>query len=232
MVWQRDRRLDELGLGWARAENVRGAEVYVRPARGYAWPVVLLDDVAEPRARKIARRYDALVVRTSPAGGCHVWLACARALDEAARAQAQRGLVARVGADRGSVSGEHLGRLAGCRNWKRGGVWVNVLDATAAGRRWDPCAGGVVAGPPPVVPWAPGATARRGTGRDGSPSGRDWGWVCQALTTGGDPEVVRAELARRAAARRGVDAPRYAARTVLRAVAHLAGSGEGRAVTM
>ena len=37
-----------------------------------------------------------------------------------------------------SISGEHLGRLAGFKNWKRGGTWVNVLGASCHGRHWDP----------------------------------------------------------------------------------------------
>ena len=48
MIWHRHLEIDALPLKWARAQNVRQAEVYVRPARRYAWPVVFLDDVATP----------------------------------------------------------------------------------------------------------------------------------------------------------------------------------------
>ena len=36
MIWHRSRPLLSLPLAWARAENVRSAEVYVRAARGEA----------------------------------------------------------------------------------------------------------------------------------------------------------------------------------------------------
>ena len=136
MIWHCD--LASLPLAWARAQNVRRAEVYVRPARGYAWPLVFLDDVETPRARAVARKYDALVVETSPAGGCHIWLACDRQLAESSRCRAQRWLAQRIAADLGSISGEHLGRLAGFKNWKRRGTWVNVLAASLHGQSWDP----------------------------------------------------------------------------------------------
>ena len=120
MLWQRDRALDALPIAWARAENVQHADVYVRPARGHAWPLVFVDDVGVDRAQALAREVDILLVETSPAGGCHVWLHCDRVLAEHDRMHAQRGWIATLDADPGSVSGEHLGRLAGFKNWKRG----------------------------------------------------------------------------------------------------------------
>jgi len=78
MIWHRDLATASLPLAWARTQNVRRAEVYVRPARGYAWPLVFLDDVTVPRARTVAQKYEALLVETSRAGGCHIWLACDR----------------------------------------------------------------------------------------------------------------------------------------------------------
>ena len=126
MLWRRDRALEDLPLAWARAENAHGAEIYIRPARGFDWPLVFLDDVAVPVARQGAVDPRRAGRPTSPAGGCHLWLPCDRGLDEApgCRPSAARGPV-RCG--QGSVSGEHLGRLAGFRNWKRAGCWVNML---------------------------------------------------------------------------------------------------------
>ena len=65
-----------------------------------------------------------------------MWLPCDRSLDEGARLQAQRGLAARFSADKGSISGEHLGRLAGFKNWKRAGCWVNRLCRMDGARRF------------------------------------------------------------------------------------------------
>ena len=223
MLWHRDLAIKSLPLKWARAQNVRGAEVYSRPARQYAWPVVFLDDVATPRARAVAEKYDALVVETSPAGGCHIWLACVRSITEAARCQAQRWLAQRMGADLGSISGEHLGRLAGFKNWKRGGVWVNVVAASLQGKRWDPSGVPAIAPiktptPPSIAPTVVPARSRRHNSTDTSPSGREWGWVCGLLESGCPPERVYVRLLERACIRRGYDAPRYARRTLERAL--------------
>ncbi len=224
VVWHPDRALDELPLAWARAENVRRADVYVRPARGYEWPLVFLDDVEEGAALLVQRKYRALVVRTSQAGGCHVWLSCSRALDEEERRQAQRWLADRIGADRASISGEHLGRLAGFKNWKRQGEWVNALDLSSTKRAWDPCE---------ALRTSPSGSQtganrprcggdRTLPGPDPSESGREWGWVCGALEAGLDPERVYSRLVERARARRGADAERYARRTVDQALLRVA----------
>ena len=138
MLWHRDVLLEDLPLSWARAENIRHGEVFIRPARGYPWPLVFLDDVTQEMASRTARNYDALVVKTSQEGGCHVWLSCSCSLGEWARHQAQRWLAPRAGADIASTSGEHFGRLAGFKNWKRDGAWVNVVEASRRHRCWTP----------------------------------------------------------------------------------------------
>jgi hypothetical protein len=156
MLWQRDHPIARLPLAWARAENARQADIYARPARGRAWPLIVIDDVAVARAHAVAREVDALLVETSPQGGCHVWLRCDRALAEDERTRVQRTWIRTLGGDPASVSGEHLGRLAGFKNWKRGGCWVNVRPATQ-GRPWlavddrpltPPPAGAVLTRPP------------------------------------------------------------------------------------
>ena len=98
MLWHRDRTLDALPLAWARAENAQHADIYIRPARGAAWPLVFVDDVAIGAAHALAAEVDALV-ETLPAGGCHVWIRCDRALPEDERQRAQRAWVARLNAD-------------------------------------------------------------------------------------------------------------------------------------
>lgn len=234
MLWQRGLALEGLPLGWARAENARGAEVYIRPARGFEWPLVFLDDLPVPFAQKLARDHGALVVRTSPEGGCHVWLPCDRSLDEEARLQAQRDLAAKFGADKASVSGEHLGRLAGFKNWKRGGCWINVLCEMEVARRFQispataPAASTMSdPGPTPSRVVDENHSARTTTG-DGSPSGVEWGWVCRLLESGKAPEIVCRMLVDRAASRRGADAERYATRTVEMALARIQGSSRSR----
>jgi len=218
MRWHHGLALDALPLPWARALNVQQAEVYVRPARGHAWPLVFLDDVIAPLAERIARKYDAVVVETSPLGGCHVWLTCERPLPEEARRDAQRWLAQTVAADPASISGEHLGRLAGFKNWKRGGTWVHVLAASQHGRAWDPA----IALPDPQPRHTslsrPKSPAPHPTRPDTSPSGREWGWVCGLLEAGYSPSIVYARLVEAARPRRGQDTERYARRTLRQAL--------------
>jgi hypothetical protein len=216
MPWHRDRAIEDLPLPWVRAENVRRAEIYIRPARGYPWPLVFLDDVPGDLAARVASKYAALVIRTSAPGGCHVWLRCATALHEDARRHAQRWLASRVDADTGSVSGEHLGRLAGFRNWKRAGVWVNLVVASEHLPPWDPVV--ALSDYPQGTPRdRPSSDPRQPSGNDTSPSGAEWGWVCGMLDAGFDPSLVHAQLVDRARPRRGHDAQRYATRTIDRA---------------
>jgi len=221
MLWQRDCPLTALPLPWARAHNVKQADVYIRPARGYPWPLIFLDDVALPTAQHIARKYAAVVIHTSPSGGCHLWLPLTTALDERQRYQAQRWLAARVGADFGSLSGEHLGRLAGMKNHKRNGVWVNLLACTnATAPPWDP----TPALQQPAVDHRPpraSRTHRSRAGTDCSESAREWGWVCGALQAGIPHETIYRQLLAHASPRRGRDAERYTRYTIAKAIRHL-----------
>jgi hypothetical protein len=220
MLWYPDCPLDHLPLALARAHNVKQADIYVRPARGYSWPMVFLDDVAVPMARRIARKYATLAVLTSTLGGCHLWLPLTRALDEQQRCDVQRWLIPRIGADPGSVSGEHLGRLAGMKNWKRAGQWVNIIhrpDPYAS--PWDPTLAlqsDAHAKRPAITPSAPARSSRG----DRSESAREWGWVCGALEAGLSPTAVYQRLLHHASPRRGPDAERYARYTIARAIRH------------
>jgi hypothetical protein len=218
VLWQLDQPLEGLPLGWARAENAHGGEIYIRPARDFAWPLVFLDDLPIPVARQLALTYGAMVIQTSVAGGCHVWLPCDRDLDEDARLKVQRGLAARFGADKASVSGEHLGRLAGFKNWKRDGCWVNCLCGMDGARRFRVPPAELPPAASPIPAAAPRLAPKGGTG-DGSASAQEWGWVCRLLEAGQTPERVYRMLVDRAASRRGSDVERYARRTVEKAMA-------------
>jgi len=224
MLWQRNRPLENLPLAWLRAANASCAEIYVRPARGCDWPLVFLDDVAVAVAMEAIYRHGGLAVMTSARGGCHLWLPCGRPLDEASRSRVQRWLAGKFGADPASISGEHLGRLAGFKNWKRCGCWVNVLgcamDPTNSWRGLE-IPPGILDGKeePQVCKAGPGKSVpRSSSGRDTSPSGMDWAWVCNMLEAGMDPEAVRRNLIATARSRRGSDTERYAQKTVERAL--------------
>jgi hypothetical protein len=228
MFLRRDRALQQLPLAWARAHNARGGEVYVRPARGYCWPLLFLDDVPIAMAYRVARHYSVLLVQTSVQGGCHLWLRCQQSLDEEQRHQAQQLIAARIGADRASTSGEHLGRLAGLKNWKRQGQWVNILAVGSGRPAYDTdgllqraAALASFHRPRPSAPSRPTQHDPTHSGVDHSPSGKEWGWVCGALQAGMSPSRVYLALLRQAQERRGPDASRYALSTVRKAMDRL-----------
>jgi hypothetical protein len=226
MIWHRDLSFDALPIGWARAENARQGDVYIRPARGYSWPLVFLDDLPAPIAIRVAHKYDALVVETSRVGGCPLWMVCSQPLAEKERYRSQKWLAAQIEADPGSVSGEHLGRLAGFKNWKRGGPWVNVLDASLRGRHWhaNPQARLQITDTKLPATSAPASFCSQSAGTDSSDSGNEWGWVCGVLEAGFDEIRVLQMLVDRAGHRRGKDVQRYARRTVKHAIKHTSGT--------
>jgi hypothetical protein len=224
MLWHRDLPLRDLPLKWARAQNAQQGEIYLRPARGYSWPLLFLDDVPAEGALRVCRKYGALVVRTSLEGGCHIWLSSTRPLAEIERYQAQKWLAGRLGADPGSISGEHLGRLAGFKNWKRQGSWVNVLGQSEA-PSWNPEVALPDEHPAANAPDHSVAQSLPGfSGRDSSPSGLEWGWVCGLLEAGCSYDQVHERLVEQARKRRQSDVDRYARRTIDRAWTHFQAS--------
>lgn len=134
----RDRAEVGRSMGWAWVKNRSGHDVYIRPARGHGWPVVFLDDLPPTKARAIAHKYASLIVETSREN-CQVWIRVARPLSEVERGTVQRSLASMIGADPGSVSGDHFGRVAGFLNRKQGrnDFLVQVL-AASSGPALDP----------------------------------------------------------------------------------------------
>lgn len=221
--------LDDLSLrrhlGWLRAKNAQACCIYARPARGHSWPVVFFDDVPTQVARSILEKHRAMVVQTSP-GSCHVWIACAAPLDESQRKSVQQSLRLDFQADRGSISGEHWGRLPGFKNQKQGRnqCWVNLVGATSDSAPLDPT---LLLPRPPQPPARAGVVQPRSYPNARTPPGgqseseREWGWVMGALGSGMQPDQVFQRLVERCHARRGADATRYAQRTVSTACAKL-----------
>lgn len=221
-LWQRAICVVDLPrvLPWTRAQNARKADIYARPARGSSWSVVFLDDLARSAALDLTARHPGLCVHTSPEGGCQVWLRCEQPLDEIGRYRLQKHLAVVHGGDPGSVSGEHLGRLAGYRNWKRQGPWVNVLAATLDGPALPALQITERSNPIPAPRQSQSRTQGH-AGADTSESAREWGWVVGALQAGLQPETVYHRLLARARPRRGADAERYVQRTIEQALHRL-----------
>lgn len=226
----RDRGEVERSLGWAWVKNNAGRDVYIRPARGASWPIVFLDDLPPRKARGIAAKYAALVIETS-ANNCQVWICVGRPLSESERSIVQRSLVARVGADPASVSGDHFGRAVGYRNRKSGrnDFTVRVLAATD-GAALDPSLHLIqapAAPPPGVGPcvFTPYASESE------SESEKEFryclarlGWArSRGRDPSGEVDFLIANLADRAIERgkrkRRADAVEYAKKTVQRAMA-------------
>ena len=104
---------------WAWYRNCEGADIYMRPATGPAWPIVFLDDLPPENAVKLSEKYACLVIETSH-NNCQVWIAATQPLTIAERALVQRTLAAGAGSDMASISGDHFGRAAGYINHKSG----------------------------------------------------------------------------------------------------------------
>lgn len=215
-------------LGWMAFNNTHhNREAQIRPYRTDAVPLIFFDDVLRKDALKIAGKYSACVVETSAEGGCHVWIHTDRDLTEHERYLVQKHLHGRIGADAGSVSGEHYGRLCGFKNWKRGGCWLNLLAATK--RKPLVITPDMLVDVSPVSPMNASLPSQRGSApaetsnssRDTSASGQDWGWACERLSKGDAPDQVESELADKAAARHKPKPEAYAQRTVERAMTKL-----------
>jgi hypothetical protein len=186
--------------------------------------VVFLDDVTLTNASALVTDHPGLVVETSP-DRCHVWLAVDRPLSVPERFATQSQLARRqVGgkslADLGSVSGDHYGRLCGFRNRKpERECWVNLRRDTVSGCPIETAVGFTSPG---TISTPGGCVALSHLHRSAqSESERDWARVLTLLERGGDAAEVERALVASARPRRGNDAPRYAARTVARALLRL-----------
>jgi len=211
-----DRSGLERSLPWLRHENSRTAGVYFRPARDHSWPLVFLDDVTLAEAQRHADAYSAALIETSP-DRLHVWLAMNQPLNEHERYLAQVKLAKRIGADMGSVSGEHWGRLPGFKNRKPGkDGWVNLRRLSGG----QPCSvslglNGIAGQPDDQESHRP----RQVQNSEIDQSTMEWKFVRSALEAGVPPNVVHQQLLERCAGRRGSDARRYAELTMRKACA-------------
>lgn len=232
--WERQKsRIARQKPHWTPDDS--GAEICIRPARvdgagnGCGWPMVLLDDLSVVKAFAVTRKYAACAVETS-ADNCQVWLHVSRPLNEAERYQVQSWLSSKIDSDRGSLSGEHHGRLPGYRNRKpnRNDEWCNVLAATN-GPAFNPSVALTEIADLELefAPLhSPSSTAQK-LAKSGvvvsreyvdDESRKEFGWAVAAFRRGVPRSQILDDLTDRAANRRGRrDALRYAMRTVERA---------------
>ena len=120
-------------LAWLRAENRKGADIYFRPSRSGAWPIVFLDDLNPAQAWNLSKKYQCWVIETSH-GRYHAWiLTDGDPLLTHQRFAIQKKIVGLGWGDPGSTSGDHFGRTPGFRNLKRNGCWVNLKSSPDPG---------------------------------------------------------------------------------------------------
>jgi len=226
-------------LPWLSFKNTKEKrEACIRPHRHDSVPLIFFDDVNVETALSISAKYSACVIKTSEEGACHVWVHTDRALSERERYLVQRYLHERIGADGGSISGEHWGRLCGYMNWKRN-CWVNLLAATAhkplevtddmlvddepVNKPVSNTRSKGATSPSAKLTPLPMTTGSSGdySDRDTTESGLEWGWTCENLAKGVDADIIESELYNRARERKKAGAQRYSQRTVQRAIEHV-----------
>lgn len=238
--YPRDRAGVEKALVWGPARNIRGANVYFRPARHdadgvlLAHPVVFLDDLPPAKAAGIAKKYRSIVVETS-ASNYQVWIVTNRPLAEDERYRVQGSLLRRIGGDPGSVSGEHFGRFPGYANNKpgRSGFRVAVRHCNAIGQTLDVAphlAEAHQATETPTLPPTGGRVPSSPTqGATDNESVREFRFAIARLRAGDKPENIVKRIAEHALARgkRGGNAQKceaYASNTVRTALGFVSSS--------
>jgi len=108
----------EARVGWLRAMNARGADIFVRPAEPGG--LVLVDDVGREALGGMAQEGLGPAVVTETSHGNHqAWVRLAAGpVTREIGTEAARGLAGRYGGDPRSAEAGHYGRLAGFTNRK------------------------------------------------------------------------------------------------------------------
>lgn len=210
-------------MKWARFENYKNqADIYIRPWKYGEWNVVFLDDVSDKTTAGIIEKYNCIVVQTSPDRN-HVWLCTDDPLKIDQRYSVQKYLIPLAGADRGSVSGDHLGRFAGFRSWKRNcAVQIKAIQAKKRplevlhqmlsqelypSRHTEDFSS------------VDDTSAKSVFSSSGNASDNEFGWCVGYLKNGGDQQEAINRLQSQAAARGKRNSQKYAQRTVDKAAA-------------
>lgn len=195
-------------LSWCRSKNCNGSDIFIRPHRHDQQPILFLDDLTIKDARMVSRKYQSIIIETSP-GNTQVWLALSRSLNENERKLAQQFIASRGLTDKGSISGDHLGRLCGYKSQKRN-FWVKYICQSYT-ELYSP-----ILATPSTFPHG-GACVKNISGTP-SMSERDFSWVLSNFRKGICATKLT-ELLTISASQRGKPAPaKYASRTVRRAM--------------
>ena len=196
-------------MKWCRFKNCNGSDIFIRPHRHDEQPIIFLDDLTLEKALLVSRKYRSLVIETSP-NNTQVWISLKKSLSEENRKLIQEHISKLGFTDKGSISGEHLGRLCGFKSQKRA-YWVKHISESTS-KRYDPP--DLRASPFPQG----GACANIRQEGPSSLSEKDFSWALSEIRKGVGPEELIRSLAI-SAENRGKPAPmKYATRTVRRAI--------------
>lgn len=195
-------------ITWCRFKNYHGSDIFIRPHRYDRQPMIFLDDLSLAKAMMVARKYRALVIETST-DNTHVWLALSEKLSELERKTLQQHISKMILSDKGSISGEHLGRLCGFKSQKRN-CWVRYVQCSSAEKYTPPSL--VACSFPPG-----GACANKEPGVK-SQSEKDFSWVLSRARQGVPADRIISMLYNSARERGKVAPQKYAERTVRRAM--------------
>lgn len=206
------KNIDDLKFAVSRAKN-KNYELTMQAAG-----LILIDDLDLLKVEEIlATGLRVAVIETSP-GNFQALLPTGSTWREDQVRSTQRALSARFGGDGNATATGQPHRLPGSVNQKNGGYFVTRLHCMQAGELIQPAL------------WIPGSPAsrpqqqhRNASGKDDTPSGRDFGRACELVSKGGTESFVIEEIRVRAAARgRHGDHDKYAVRTVANAITRLA----------
>jgi hypothetical protein len=193
---------------WCRYKNSQGSDIFIRPHRHDKQPMIFLDDLPIAKAMMVAKKYCAQIIETST-NNTQVWIALSKPLSESDRKVLQQHISKLGFSDKGSVSGEHFGRLCGYKSQKRR-FWVRRID-TSTSKKYNP---------PELTACAlpQGGACARNNSHQKSQSEIDFSWVLSHARKGAPSEMLISTLTE-SAMKRGKSAPRkYAERTVRRAI--------------
>ena len=114
-VWDKEAVLKS--IAWLRYENLKGRNIYIRPAGEHH--LSLVDDLNAAAVQRMKSEgfAPALVVETSPSN-FQAWLHHGQKLDRSLSTAVAKSLANEFGGDLGSADWRHFGRLAGFTNRK------------------------------------------------------------------------------------------------------------------
>jgi len=195
-------------VNWCRYKNYNGSDIFMRPHRYDKQPVIFLDDLSLQKANIVANKYRALIIQTSE-NNTQVWIALTESLAESERKLVQQ-YISNLGfTDKGSVSGEHLGRVCGFMSQKRK-CPVRFVSRSDS-EKYNP----------PVL--SPDTFPRRGACAKITQTGKsmsevDFSWALSKARQGVSHDVIIDQLTK-SSEKRGKPAPqKYATRTVRRVI--------------